>query len=351
MKRIISLVLALCLLLCGCSWMDGEYHSVTPHAYEGKLQPQDITTVTGYNELRDALVGMASEGVTEGTFYIVDVAPEQIDQYMNTAIMHVFQSSAIGAYAVEEITYEAGTFAEHDAIAVDITYLHGRQEILRIKKARDMEALKAVIGNALNSCEPSVVVKVDDYNTLDVIQFVQDYVDSNPQNCMEMPQVAAMVYPQTGKERVVEVTFTYQTSREALRAMQDNVSPIFSAAKLYVQGSEDEQQKYSQLYSFLMERFDYQLETSITPAYSLLRYGVGDSKAFASVYSVMCQNADLTCKVVTGTRNGDAWYWNHVKIGESFYHVDLLAEGGAGEFAPRLSEEMAGYVWDYSEYP
>ena len=44
-----------------------------------------------------------------------------------------------------------------------------------------------------------------------------------------------------------------------------------------------------------MERYDYRIETSITPAYSLLRHGVGDSRAFAVVYAAMCQQAGLEC--------------------------------------------------------
>ena len=351
MKKLISLALALSLLLCGCGWMDGEYHSVTPHADEGVQQSLNGITVSSYMQLRDALLELVNAGSTEAVFYIADINPEMVEQYMNTAITHLQKNTAIGAYALREITYEVGTQAEHYAVAVDVDYVHGRQEILRIKKAQNMKYLKSRVDEALNACSNNLVVRVDQYEELDLVQYVQDYVNQNAQICMEMPQVSVVVYPEAGEERIVELSFTYETSRDALRSMQENVAPIFSAAKLYVQGSEDDLQKYSQLYSFLIERFDYQYETSITPTYSLLRYGVGDCKAFASVYSDMCQNAGLVCNVVSGTRNGEAWYWNQVKIDDVYYHVDLLAVNGTGEFTPCLTEEMAGYVWDYSMYP
>ena len=132
--------------------------------------------------------------------------------------------------------------------------------------------------------------------------------------------------------------------------MQDTVKPIFDSAKMYVQTSEEPLQKYEQLYSFLMERFDYKLETSINPAYSLLRYGVGDCKAFAQVYANMCRNAELECLVVTGTRDGEPWYWNLVRIGEEDYHVDLLTCVSNGEFTLMTPQDMENYVWDYLEY-
>lgn len=351
MKKIILPILLMVLLLGGCStWLDGEYHSVTPHTSDDVKLSDDVVTVTGYHDVRDALVEMVTSGKQQSTFYINGFDLAEVDQYMNTAIMHVFQNSAVGAYAVERIEFEAGTSGGIAAIAVDVTYLHGRQEILRIKSVGNMEMTKSIITHCLNNHEASAVIKVKEYEELDVQLFVQEYVRANPHICMEEPQVTCTTYPDQGEERVLEVFFNYQTNRDALKIMQDMVSPIFSAAELYVQDSEDDYQKYEQLFSFLMERFDYKYETSITPAYSLLRYGVGDSKAIAMVYSIMCQNAELSCQVVTGTRNGEAHSWNLIRFDDTDYHVDLPASSEAGEFILMEPEQMTGYVWDYSQY-
>ena len=149
----------------------------------------------------------------------------------------------------------------------------------------------------------------------------------------------------------MELSFTYQNSREALRQMQQQVRPVFEAASLYVSGEGSDHQKFSQLYGFLVERFDYKLETSITPAYSLLCHGVGDSRAFAEVYASMCRRVGLECLIVTGTRDGDPWTWNMVKDGEKYYHVDLLRRLDSSDFREYSDGEMGGYVWDYSAYP
>ena len=154
-----------------------------------------------------------------------------------------------------------------------------------------------------------------------------------------------------GRERVVEITFTYQTSREDLRAMKKKVSPIFTAAQLYVQESEDQREKCVQLYSFLMERYEnYTIQTSVTPSYSLLMYGVGDCKAFAEVYAAMCTDAGVDCRVVSGTRNGDPWYWNVLRRDGVNYHVDLLRCVQSGSYAELTEDSMGAYVWDYSAY-
>jgi hypothetical protein len=196
------------------------------------------------------------------------------------------------------------------------------------------------------------VLRVGDYKDLDFVQLVSDFAMENPDVAMELPQVTVSVYPQEGTDRVVDIRFAYQTARDTLYTMRDYVEPVFRSAALYVSSEEESDSvKFARLYTFLKERNDYQVKTSIVPAYSLLRYGVGDSKAFAVVYAAMCRQAGLECHVVTGTRNGEPWYWNIVRNGELYSHVDLLCCREQGAFHSHSDGEMTGYVWDYSAYP
>ena len=156
MKKIIILILSLAMLLCGCSsWMDGEYHSVTPHSSDGVKLSADVVAAASYNEIRDALLKMVTSGKQQSTFYINGFDMQDVDQYMNTAIMHVFQSSAVGAYAVDKIEFEAGDSGGIPAVAVNVTYLHGRQEILRIKSVEKMDDVSAMIAYSLKNHEAS----------------------------------------------------------------------------------------------------------------------------------------------------------------------------------------------------
>ena len=92
------------------------------------------------------------------------------------------------------------------------------------------------------------------------------------------------------------------------------------------------------------------LRTSITPAYSLLYYGVGDSKAYATVYAAMCNKVGVDCSVVIGTQDGKPHYWNAVKEGDTYLFIDFLQCARQGTFAMRTKEQMKNYVWDYSVY-
>lgn len=351
MRKYLSAILCLCLILSGCSWMDGSYISITPHMVTRDPESSDTPQLSTYSQLRNALTDMVDSGSTHALFSLIDYPQERIASDMTLAISYIKWNYPIGAYAVEDLKYEYGSGGTQNALSVDITYRHGKSEINRIQTVRGITGAQNAVASALRQCNGSLVLQVTNYTATDFAQMAADYAAQYPQTVMEIPQVTYEVYPDSGDIRVVEMYFTYQTSREALRSMQTNVMPIFSSAQLYVSGNTGNYTKYAQLYTFLTERFDYTIQTSITPSYSLLCHGVGDSKAFAQVYAAMCRQVGLSCQVVSGTRDGVSHFWNIVMDGEIYYHVDLLKSMEEGGYRQRSDSEMQGYVWDYSAYP
>lgn len=349
MKRILSFAAALCLLLTGCSWMDGSYVSVRDHREQiSSVQDGDVSA-SDYQQLRSVLKQMVQSGTETAVINIAEYSQSLVDIGMESAIRYLQKVYPLGAYAIDSIHYEIGTGGGHPAISVEISYIHGRSEIRKVQGVRDMSSAERVIAEALEDCSEGVVILIQDYKETDLVQMVEDYAELNPNVVMETPQVAVGIYPDAGDSRLVELKFTYQTSRDSLRQMQTQVQRIFASAALYISSDGTEDQKYSQLYTFLMERFDYQQETSMTPAYSLLNHGVGDCEAFATVYGAMCRQAGLECHVISGTRDGTPWYWNLIREDGVYYHVDLLR--GNGQFQKLTDGEMQGYVWDYSAFP
>lgn len=351
-KICVVLLLAAVLTLGGCfSWMDGSYVSVTPYREPSTQEDQTMLSASNYLQLRNVLVEMVESGRESGLISVSGMGQNLITPYMDQAITHVTRENPIGAYAVDRVTYELGTTSGQSALAVSISYNHNRAEIRGIKECDTMEAASKQIALALNNCEAGVVLLVNSYRDTDFAQQVQDYGDNYPEFVMELPQVSVNVYPEKGSVRLVELQFTYQTSRESLRDMQNRVKPLFDSARLYVSGDASAREKYAQLYAFLMERASYEIQTSITPSYSLLHHGVGDSKAFAVVYAAMCRWAELEAMVVSGTVEGEPRFWNIICCDGVYYHLDLLRCNEQGHMSIRSDAQMQGYVWDYSAYP
>ena len=353
MKRLLAILLAAsCLMMSGCgTWMQGSYVSITPYMGQTGSNEQDSAWISNKEQLLDAVRHMINRGITDDVFFIRDYAESDLSTDMILARYAIMSSDPIGAYAVQDIVFEVGVNAGRSLLVVRVDYSRQKSEILQLKRLKDMESSRNEIADALNQMDPELVFYVENYDEVDFVQVVEDYAKANPDLVMELPQVSATVYPTSGDQRVVELDFTYQNSRDELRKMQSQVKQIFESAKLYISGDESTYQALSHLYVFLMERNNYRIGTSITPAYSLLRYGVGDSKAFSMVFAAMCSKTGLECMTVSGTRNGEPWFWNIVKDGDRYCHVYILRCAEQGTFRERADAEMYGYVWDYSAYP
>lgn len=350
MKKLIVMLLCIVPLLSGCGIPGKRYVSVTPHREQRQNTQSQVASAANYLGLIQVLEDMIESGTENGAINIADYPAEYIESGMDLAVQNAMNTYPLGAYSVENIGYEVGTTGGLPAMAVTITYRHSDVEIRQIRNLTRMEEAQSLVAQALENYDTSLVMYVEKYSTVDFQQMVRDFAETYPETVMELPQVTTGIYG-SGQDRVVELRFAYQNGRDALRLMKNQVKPFFEAAELYVSGDAAEQQKFSQLYAFLTERFDYKLETSITPAYSLLHHGVGDSRAFATVYAAMCRRAGLECMIVTGTKSGEPWVWNIVRIAGNYQHVDLLKCNEEGKFRELSDRDMDGYVWDYSSYP
>lgn len=343
----VALALILCFVLSGCElWMDGEYLSVTPHHEQNIGAGADPIEIDSYAQLPEALTELVASGVSSGAVIAPALNHADLRRYLDEAVEHVKNDTPIGAYAVESISYEIGTNRGNFAVAFYVNYFINRADVLRIKQAKEMDEATQMIGTALDECEDSLLVLVDDYRDVDLRQTVRHYAYQNPDKVMEIPQVTTRVYPETGSSRLIEIRFTYQNARSELLRMKEQVDQIFTSAELYVKESANVRDIYTRLFSFLMERHEYSLESSVTPSYSLLLKGNGDSSAFANVYAAMCRRAGLDCRTVNGTKNGMPWSWNMVRFRGTYLHVDLLDCNMSGEFTMHNDSEMVGYVWE-----
>ncbi len=348
--RYLSAVLCLSLLFTGCGWLDGSYTSVEAHREQRPASKNDAVSAASQAELLGALESIIAAGTQTAAIKVGEYPEEELELGVERAVIYARVSSPVGAYAVETIDYEIGTSGGEPAVAVTITYRRSQAELQRIRKVRDMDAAAGEVQRALERCDASVVLLVEKYSAQDMSLVVEDYAAVSPHVVMETPKVTELAYG-NGRSRLLELSFAYQNSRDDLKHMQTQVEPVFNSAVLYVSGGANQHQKYAQLYAFLMERFDYKVETSLTPAYSLLHHGVGDSKAFAQVYAAMCRRAGLEAMTVTGTCNGEPRTWNLVREDGCYYHVDLLHCNETGTYQTRTDGQMEAYVWDYSAYP
>ena len=348
-KNIFALLLAAILLLSGCnSWLGGHYASVNPFEEQDFRPQQAVLKPKNYEDIVRILINMIHTGQQSRT-----ISMEQMQgkwrEIVDKAVNYVGNVYPMGVYAIMDIAYQITENEDIPAMTVEIAYHRSIAEIGAVETTEDEDEIIAAIQQALRNVNMKVAFYVKNEYEIDFSKVILEYAMMYPQYVMEVPRVSMASYPKVGEERIVELNFSYDTNRTVLLQMQDQVNPIFNAAKI-VSGEGTAVGKYTRLYSFLMNYHEYTIQTSITPAYSLLYSGIGDSKSFAMVYSAMCRQAGLDSKVISGTYEGKAWHWNMVRIDEEIYYIDLLQCREQGRFSYLTEDEMHGYVWENTVY-
>ena len=138
MKRIL-IPLILMLTLTGCSLFDGSYLSVTPHQEHKDETKNEVVSAANYAQLKAAVEEMIAQGNETGVIHVANFNQNLVEMNMDVVADYVRDTYPIGAYAVEDLTYEIGTNSGRPAVAINITYRHSRIEIQRIRKMESME--------------------------------------------------------------------------------------------------------------------------------------------------------------------------------------------------------------------
>ena len=189
-KKIGAIILAMVLLLTGCSWMDGSYVSVTPHQV-GPDQTSEATvrTVRSFTELRSALVGMIDSGTERALFSLAEYPREKVPEDLRRAVEYAQGAYPVGAYAVENIEYNFGTGLGSSALSVNITYRRSRAQIEGIRTVRGISDAGKAVEESLNQMDDTLVLQIAGYQEADFAAigqwigdvpayFIQRFVDS-----------------------------------------------------------------------------------------------------------------------------------------------------------------------------
>lgn len=170
----------------------------------------------------------------------------------------------------------------------------------------------------------------------------------SPEVLIEQPKVTESVYPDSGSIRIVQLDFEYQHTVAELMSMRSAVQHGVGLRRInYVRYREEDSAKADLLFSYLMERFDYEEGESITPVYSLLCEGVADSKTFARIFQILCDRTGLECVTVSGYLDGESYEWNILNLDGVYRHVDLCScvREDIRQLTTYTDGEMDRYSW------
>lgn len=350
-KMICAVMAALMLLSTGCSSMlNRDYSSVTVHSATPTAEGDANTMrVQNYQELVNALIYLINQGEESGS---IRYSGEEADfkKLMDEACLEVKQEDPLGAYAVDYIKYSVISIVGSYEANVQITYRRTREQVASIVDATGAAAIRSELSRALSSFDTEVVLRISYFEEDEayIQQLVRQAYLSNPATALDFPDAQVAMYPESGQQRIVEVTLTYHQSLQTLESWRNSLSR--EAERICQPLTElTIKEKLDGITGTLQSMGAYSAQGGST-AYDALLGGGGDSQGVALAFSLLCRQVGITCSVVDGQKNGQSHFWNVVQTASGYRHVDLSRTGSVTYNVDQTMTQQ-GYVWDTQQVP
>lgn len=346
-KSIVALLLAGTMLLSGCArLLDREFSSVTPHNSAPVTEGDpSILRADNYQELVNALVYFITLGMEQGTVRLY-TDWDNVEQQLEKACLEVVKEDPLGAYSVEFIKYAVSPLVPYTEARVNINYRRTREQVASIASVTGTTAIRSELKEALAAFAPECVLRISSFDQDET--FIrslarQAFYDS-PISALDVPDLEVNIYPATGRQRIVELSMTYHLDVNTLRERRERLAHAISAmGRTIPLGKMDTYLRSAA--QTLLGSVHYSSDGGTT-AWDAITTKKVNSEGMALVFSALCQQLQLPCQVVQGTRNDAPHFWNVVSTSHGWRHLDLTQT----DYTLMLDTQAADSGYDWNRY-
>ena len=356
LKRITCVICVFTMLLgaCGCSALfANQYQSEQDFQGNEKIDlDANMQVVQNYSELRRLIFGMVNkhEETKELLFsgYTGNVVSD-IASVCNA----VKTESSFGAYCVDFISYDLRQIVSSYEANINISYLYTAEELSVLQTTSNLDSFSQLFAQVLEREESKLVVRVNNgVSDADTVQeLMQRTARNHPLKISYLPKFSVKIFDGNTSQKIYDVSIQYDPKLDnaaRLQEMESVITTMLSSLK-------ESEPEHSLLAAaeILNEHCSYVPESGDT-AYEALINGTADSRGISCGFKAVCDRMDVECLVVAGQMDKQPHFWNIVKIGEAYYHMDIsLMQSIGKENALFLSDtkKQVNCWWDQSEYP
>lgn len=355
-KRLTSLIIcaALLLSLCGCgSLFDKEYSKESDYVDSADSSQDGKSQVKNYYGLKQAILQLVEDHEETGLVAFGEYDGD-ISTDLSNACWELRSQNALCAYCVQSISYELNHIVSYEEATVHITYSRTAEEIAKIVEVAYSTGIRGYLESAVSALQSKVVLLVKN-SALDedgVKKLVSDIYTEDPLCAVNEPQAAVYMYSGTGLERLFEVSLSYGGSASTLKYQKTRMNTAVESAVSACTGDSDGV-KLLAACKYIAGHCYFRQDSGST-AYDALVRESADSRGMALAYKALCNKLNIQCDVVDGLLNSADHWWNIVKIGDDYYHVDVsrcLSDGYDAAFLRSDKDIWGLYKWDTANYP
>lgn len=351
--RLLAALTAASLLLSGCSsLLEREYLHVSPHSNNMTAEGDpSVLRADSYQELVNALIYFITQGIETGSIRLYSSA-QDVEANLEAACLEVVQEDPLGAYAVDYIKYNVQPLMTYSEADVQITYRRTREQIASVVSVTGSTAIRSELADTMAAFKPECVLRISYFDEdYDYIQsLIRQAYFAAPGTALDYPKTQVTFYPETGRQRIVEIQLTYLLEPGQLERRRDELD--LRAEKLAGQlwaATGDE--GLLDIRQAILHRVQYDPEGGST-AYHAFSEGRANSLGLALTMSLLCQRLDYSTTIVEGTLEEQPHTWLLVSTQGGWRHIDLSRDPEEEEiFLTDLQMEQLGYQWPTDRFP
>ena len=349
--RLAALVLALAALLSGCSAMlERSYVSSTAHVeYTPLSEDPSILRAESYRGLVDAILYFVNEHAAQGTIRLYNYTSD-VEADVDAACREVVEEDPLGAFSVASIDYAFSRIVSYYEVTVTLTYSHTAQEVEAIRSVGSTTAIQQQLRQAMADFSSSLVLRAS-YFTGDIDSVrsmaAQAYFDT-PQAAFGMPDIQVAIYPDSGTQRILEITLQWPDDQASLAARSEE---LVALALQLLRNAPPAGDSYTpgELVAILRQTAAPMDSAGAGDPYSALTGQPANLLAHTLALELLLQQAGFDVTLVNGIANGSDTCWLILDAGEGYRHLLLTDE------EPTLYTDLEltalGYLWNSDLYP
>ncbi len=352
-KQLLAGLLAGCVAMSGCaSMLERDYVSVTPHSStRTDVGSSSVLRVENYQELVNSLIYFISHASDSGVIRLY-MDSGVVEEHLHSARQEILSEYPLAVYALEDISFESDPLVTYVETRVEFSYRRTPQQVTSIVSASGISAVRSVLSDALKEFSRECVMDISyfDQDEAFVRSLIHQAYYAAPATALEFPELDIFIYPDSGRQRIVEVLFHYETDlvqlsqqaellKQASQNLAESLRSVLPSSETALRAARA-----------VLAEGGYKTDGGPTAYHALLNDGA-NSEGLSLAMAAVCGELGLPCKVAYGQRSGEPHFWNVVYTEIGWRHIDLSDEESLGGLHTDKQWHDSGYQWEETSLP
>lgn len=349
MRKWIALLLVFVLvMLTGCSSLfKKEYTSTRPYEDPETTADADTTEIHNYAMLLRALNAMVASYRTDQVLIFANYDGIIADD-LSKACWELRSDTALGAWCVRDIEYTTEQVVAYVEADVSVSYKRTEQEVENLKTAQTRKALSDCVAEALENQTRTVAVQMNTaaLSESEVEELAAQTILDHPLLCVEVPELNVTLYSGSTNQKIFEISMHTRLSEAETLSRREKLAN--AVQELLSEVDSEDPNAALQAAVEVAERVNVSGEGNT--AYDALVGGAADSQGLAMAAKAVWMTMGVDGAVVSGQLDSTPHSWNLMKLGDNYYHLDLVGYNGTLWLQP--DRDIWGrYWWSTDLYP